>query len=575
MKKLLYTLFFITVTIFMVNAQDMVITGVFDAQPGAAGTKGVELYVINDIADLSIYGLGSANNGQGTDGEEFTFPAITANAGGFIYIADDSTKFHDFFGFAPIYTAGAMNINGDDAIELFTNGLVSDVVGDINMDGSGEVWDHVDGWVYRKDGTGPDDSTFVASNWTYGGTQALSGGATNMEAPSPFPILTYSAVGPTEVDAKDDEVFIDVNEIVTIDVLFNDVVPNPITSLTVVDILPEFGTTEIDNNMIVYTPNMDACGMDVFVYEACDAVRCDSALVTVNIECPPSYTQYSIGDVTQNDANGISTLFDQDAELTGRVYGININPAGLSFVIIDENNDGITVYSDEDDLGYTVNEGDIVTVRGVIGQFNGLTEIIADEVVISTASIDAVSPTIVTALGEETESQLIVIDNLSFVDEEQWGMGNSGYNMDMTDGTNTYVVRIDNDTDLFGGDIPTGAPFSVTGLGGQFDFAEPYDEGYQILPRRASDFNNPLSVQEPTLGKEISFFPNPVSSELLITATVQIDEVQITNFIGQTVKKIAGFKNQQTVQVADLQAGMYQITFVKGNDTWTEKFIKL
>ncbi|MGB0914546.1 MAG: immunoglobulin domain-containing protein, partial [Crocinitomicaceae bacterium] len=54
---------------------DLIITGVFDG-PNTGGTpKGVELYILNDIADLSIYGIGSANNGGGTDGEEFTFPS--------------------------------------------------------------------------------------------------------------------------------------------------------------------------------------------------------------------------------------------------------------------------------------------------------------------------------------------------------------------------------------------------------------------------------------------------------------------------------------------------------------------
>jgi hypothetical protein len=36
--------------------------------------KAIELYVYEDIVDLSIFGVGSANNGGGTDGEEFTFP---------------------------------------------------------------------------------------------------------------------------------------------------------------------------------------------------------------------------------------------------------------------------------------------------------------------------------------------------------------------------------------------------------------------------------------------------------------------------------------------------------------------
>lgn len=49
--------------------QDLVITGVFSADAGSP--NGVELLVINNITDLSIYGLGSANDGGGTDGQEF------------------------------------------------------------------------------------------------------------------------------------------------------------------------------------------------------------------------------------------------------------------------------------------------------------------------------------------------------------------------------------------------------------------------------------------------------------------------------------------------------------------------
>ena len=36
-----------------------------------------------DIADLSIYGLGVANNGGGTDGVEYRFASRTVSAGSF------------------------------------------------------------------------------------------------------------------------------------------------------------------------------------------------------------------------------------------------------------------------------------------------------------------------------------------------------------------------------------------------------------------------------------------------------------------------------------------------------------
>ncbi len=177
------------------NAQDLVITGAIDGPLSGGVPKGVELYVINNITDLSEYGLGSANNGGGTDGEEFTFPAESAVAGSYLYVASEEVGFTTFFGFGPDYTAGAMSINGDDAIELFQNGTVVDVFGDIAVDGTGEPWDHVDGWAYRNDNTGPDGTAFQLANWSFSGPNALDGESSNDTALTPFPIGTYSRDG--------------------------------------------------------------------------------------------------------------------------------------------------------------------------------------------------------------------------------------------------------------------------------------------------------------------------------------------------------------------------------------------
>lgn len=175
------------------SAQDMVISGVVDGPLSGGTPKAIELCVVNEIPDLSVYGLGSANNGGGTDGEEFTFPAVAASAGTFIHVSMEAENFAAFFGFEPTYTAGMAAINGDDAIELFMSGAVVDIFGDINVDGSGEPWDHLDGWAYRNDNTGPDGSTFVLANWSFSGPNALDGETSNATAATPFPIGTYSA----------------------------------------------------------------------------------------------------------------------------------------------------------------------------------------------------------------------------------------------------------------------------------------------------------------------------------------------------------------------------------------------
>lgn len=176
-------------------AQDMVITGVVDGPLTGGVPKAIEVFIVNDMLDLSACGLGSANNGSGTGGEEFTFPADGATAGSFLYVASESPQFNTFFGFDPDFESSAANINGDDAIELFCNGVVVDVFGDINVDGSGQPWEYLDGWTYRVNNTGPDGTTFNISSWTFSGTNALDGETSNSTALIPFPIGTYMRSG--------------------------------------------------------------------------------------------------------------------------------------------------------------------------------------------------------------------------------------------------------------------------------------------------------------------------------------------------------------------------------------------
>jgi len=198
MKKIYFLL--LCLLPYLTLGQDLIITGVVDGPLTGGIPKAVELYVVNDITDLSIYGIGSANNGGGSDGEEFTFPSDAVTAGNYIYVASEDVAFNTFFGFAPNYISGAANINGDDAIELFMNGTVIDVFGDINVDGTGQPWDHLDGWAYRNNGTGPDGATFVLANWSFSGPNALDGETTNSGATIPFPIGTYESTGGPSVD---------------------------------------------------------------------------------------------------------------------------------------------------------------------------------------------------------------------------------------------------------------------------------------------------------------------------------------------------------------------------------------
>ena len=74
-----------------------------------------------------------------------------------------------------------------------------------------------------------------------------------------------------------------------------------------------------------------------------------------------------------------------------------------------------------------------------------------------------------------------------------------------------------------------------------------------------------------TSSKEAEIFPNPVTTELTITAPNKITEITITNLIGQTIYTQKCSAEKITVNVANLPAGVYM---VKINGTDVRKFIK-
>ena len=64
----------------------MIITGAYDGSLTGGTPKGIELYVLKDIADLSLFGISSVSNGGGSTAGtiEFPFPSEAATAGTFL-----------------------------------------------------------------------------------------------------------------------------------------------------------------------------------------------------------------------------------------------------------------------------------------------------------------------------------------------------------------------------------------------------------------------------------------------------------------------------------------------------------
>ena len=152
---------------------------------GTNDGKAIHLVANQDIADLSLYGLGTANNGGGTDGVETVLPAIAVAAGDDILVAREIGLLSTYFGgcideFEHVLQAeSAINQNGDDAIELYQGDVVIETYGDINVDGTGESWEYSGSWAYKFDGF-----------WTTGGVDCSVGSTTVDTSGCPYPICS-------------------------------------------------------------------------------------------------------------------------------------------------------------------------------------------------------------------------------------------------------------------------------------------------------------------------------------------------------------------------------------------------
>jgi len=167
--------------------------------------KAIELFVKEEIHlnDLRQYGIGTANNGNGSDSTEFNIFAaqILLNSPvsfileeGCAFITDDTIRFKQFFG--PIdnnrlilYNNLSTSFNGNDAIELFEKGKVIDVFGNIEEDGENTIWEYTDSWAKRK--TNGSSVDFNADDWNYGGVGVLDVDM-NMNSTSPYPLECFS-----------------------------------------------------------------------------------------------------------------------------------------------------------------------------------------------------------------------------------------------------------------------------------------------------------------------------------------------------------------------------------------------
>jgi len=205
----------------------------------------------------------------------------------------------------------------------------------------------------------------------------------------------------------------------------------------------------------------------------------------------------------KNDSNGIPLMLGQTVTISGIVtvgnqFGIN-GPGNVQ-----DATGGITIYGKS--FANSVKIGDSVTVTGVVDLYNGLTELKVTDLsqVIVHSPGHSVEPLIVTLADiknqdfsnvEELEGSLVRINNVTIDGSGFFDGGTSGKNYNISDSTASLQMRIDESVNIVGTAIP-GIPVDIIAVVGQYDRNQPYEAGYQILPRKIEDI---VTAPTPTI----------------------------------------------------------------------------
>lgn len=292
--------------------------------------------------------------------------------------------------------------------------------------------------------------------------------------------------------------------------------------------------------------------------------------VTYNLTITTSgYTV--VTDITELRADFITNGDGQYYEITGNSLVSQTDPFRNRHWIQDNTISGLLIYDDENFMS-TYNIGD--NVAGLKGQTELVNNVLRfipttdSGVVINSGNMvtpQTVTISAINAAPDDYESELIELENVTFVDGDGMETFGTGQNYDVTNGANTIVKRTEFFTaDYIGELIPDTEISSLIGVAGQFNGTA------QIYVRSLSDFS--LSVDSFTT-IDFALYPNPVTSGVvnISSASNDVIDVMVYDILGKRVLNSTVENN--TLNVSSLKAGIYILNINQNGNTSTKKLI--
>ena len=241
----------------------------------------------------------------------------------------------------------------------------------------------------------------------------------------------------------------------------------------------------------------------------------------------------------------------ENSEVTISGVVTNGDELGSPIRYIEDGTAGIAIYDPENTEG--VNRGDSITVTGILVDYNGLLEIQPVSNLINHGNGYSITPQTITpnSIGEETESELVSIDNVVFENSGQlFSVGIHNFSV----GGQNGMIYVKADCDIENTLIPS-CPVKLTAISSQYSFTG--FDGYQLLVRDENDFefsggicyNSPLTQSDITTTSFIvNFTTNSIAaSELSYGLTTDLE-------LG-TVNSDSGYVFNHAISLDNLEAG--------------------
>jgi len=581
MRTIFYTLIF---AFFFTQATSQIVITEISYNPPESGADSLEYIEIYNAGTAAV----SLVDYRFTKGITYTFPDTMINGGAYMLVVKNTNSFFNAYGITALgwsadpLSGNALN-NGGEPVEI------SDAAGNVVI---GFTYSRLAPWPTFADGTDGNGRSIELCNPLAdpndGNNWKVSENDLGFEINGKQIFGTPGAANSIPPCGSTADVTVEVSSF-----MFS---PKDIT-IDVGDVVRwvnNGGTHNVNGNQSVYPnnpesffsgePSSDAWTYDfkfnvagVYTYQ-CDLHASLGMVGSVTVIGDVIIDQYplrTIVEVTTTNQDGVADSLNINCKLRGTVYGVNMRTPGLQFTIIDDQNNGIGMFSTSD-FGYLVNEGDFIEADGQITQFNGLTQMnIVAIKYLSDNTNNLLSPKMVTEFVEDDESSLISVTNLTYVDPSQWTGTGAGFNLTMTNGFDEFIIRIDNDVDVYNMPIimPTaGSSLQIAGLLGQFDPTLPYTSGYQLLPRYVADFIITNSSYDLKLDSDVNIMPNPVNDLVKVQSEFQIDYISVYNTSGQLLQTLY---NQNQVDMSLHAKGLYMLHIGQGDKVSIRKLLKM